>query len=415
MRFFGCILLFFLVGCAQKKLSNEQALVSIQLMDRNGVQETISQPERLKKFESVNFLEPQPYEKVTCHYKQNGFSSSKVLSYHKNGQIMQFLEVVSSRAKGAYREFFENGSLKLEAEVIEGVGDLSYVAQESWVFDGVSKVYYENGNLKATVSYAKGVLEGKSTYYRDEGSIWKTTPFISGLMEGEELYFSSAGELVGSVTFVQGQKEGKSWFGPQLDGLTTHEEFSKGKLLEAEYRAIDGELVSRVADGEGIRTIFEKGRLFSTEEISGGIPQGKVSFFHPKGGLEHTIMQKNGVKEGEECFFHPNSKLKLRIIWENDQIHGVVQSWYEEGMVESERMYAGNKKEGTAFAWYKDGSRMLIEEYENDILLSGRYYKKGDQEPVSRVKEGEGIATLYDARGNFLKKISYKKGLPSHE
>lgn len=121
------------------------------------------------------------------------------------------------------------------------------------------------------------------------------------------------------------------------------------------------------------------------------------------------------MKEGEECFFHPNSKLKLRIIWENDQIHGVVQSWYEEGMVESERMYAGNKKEGTAFAWYKDGSRMLIEEYENDILLSGRYYKKGDQEPVSRVKEGEGIATLYDARGNFLKKISYKKGLPSHE
>lgn len=415
MRFFGFSFLIFLASCASKNLSEPQTLVSIQLMDRNGVQETISEPERLKKFENINFLDPQPYEKVTCHYKQKGFSSSKVLSYHKNGQIMQFLEVVSSRAKGSYKEFFENGNLKLEAEVVEGIGDLSFVAQESWVFDGLSKAYYENGNLKASVAYKKGILEGISTYFLEVGSVWKTTPFVAGFIEGEELYFSSSGDLIGSSSFVQGQKQGKSWFGPQLDGLNTIEEFSSGKLLEGEYRTINGELISKVTDGEGIRPFFQKGVLYSTEEISGGIVSGKVSFYHPKGELEHTYVQKNGIKEGEECFFHSNGKLKLRIVWENDQIHGNVQSWYEDGMVESERMYAGNKKEGTAFAWYKDGSRMLIEEYENDILISGRYYKKGDQEPVSRVKEGEGIATLYDAKGNFLKKIPYKKGLPFYE
>lgn len=71
-------------------------------------------------------------------------------------------------------------------------------------------------------------------------------------------------------------------------------------------------------------------------------------------------------------------------------------------------------KEGTAFAWYQDGSRMLIEEYENDLLILGRYYKKGDNEPVSRVKEGDGIATLYDPKGNFVKKIPYRKGIPAH-
>ena len=415
MRFFGYIVLFFLTSCAQKNLSQEKALVSIQLMDRNGVQETISQPERLKKFENVNFFDPQPYEKVTCHYKHKGFSQSKVLSYHKNGAVMQFLEVVSSRAKGAYREFFDSGSLKVEAEVIEGIGDLSFIAQESWIFDGLSKVCYENGKLKATVQYEKGVLHGQSTYFQEDGTIWKTTPFVAGFVQGEELFFSKKGEQIGVITYDKGLKQGRSWFGPQANGLSCVEEFASGKLMEGEYRTPDGALISKVTNGEGIRTVFEKGKLLRTEEIFDGIVQGKISFYLSNGQLEHTILQKNGMKEGEECFFHSNGKLKLKILWENDQIHGIVQSWYEDGMVESERMYAQNKKEGTAFAWYKDGSRMLIEEYENDILITGRYYKKGDQEPVSRVKEGEGVATLYDAKGYFLKKISYKKGLPFHE
>lgn len=407
-------LLILLSSCGFKGGSSEPVLISLQLKDRNGVQETISEPHRLEKYTHVNFLDPQPYEKVTCHFKQKGFTSSKVLSYHKNGQLMQSLDVVSARAKGAYREFFENGNIKLEAEVVEGIGDLSFAAQESWIFDGHSKVFYENGTLKALIPYKKGILEGLSIFYKEDGSVWKQTPFVAGQVHGKELFFGTDQEILGSVNYEKGLRDGPAWISARQNGLNVHEKYEKGKLIEGEYRDAAGVLLSQVVQGEGVCTFFEKGALYRTEEIAGGIVEGKISFYRPNGGLDHTFVQKNGMKEGEEWFYHANSKPKLKVIWENDQIHGVVQSWYDDGVIESERMYASNKKEGAAFAWYKEGSRMLIEEYENDILIFGRYFKKGDSEPVSRVKEGEGTATLFDAKGNFLNKVTYKKGLPVH-
>jgi hypothetical protein len=55
---------------------------------------------------------------------------------------------------------------------------------------------------------------------------------------------------------------------------------------------------------------------------------------------------------------------------------------------------------------------MLMEEYDNDILVKGSYLKKGDKQPVSKVENGKGIATIYDSRGHFQKKITYEKGIP---
>ena len=40
------------------------------------------------------------------------------------------------------------------------------------------------------------------------------------------------------------------------------------------------------------------------------------------------------------------------------------------------------------------------------------YYKKNENEPVTKIINGKGIATLHDEDGNFLKSIKYDKGLP---
>ena len=54
---------------------------------------------------------------------------------------------------------------------------------------------------------------------------------------------------------------------------------------------------------------------------------------------------------------------------------------------------------------------MLLEEYENDILISGKYFKKNFSTPISTITMGTGIATLYDEDGLFIKKIKYEKGI----
>ena len=93
-------------------------------------------------------------------------------------------------------------------------------------------------------------------------------------------------------------------------------------------------------------------------------------------------------------------------------IQGIVKTWYDNGIQESSRQMSMNKKNGISTAWFRDGSLMLIEEFQDDALVRGEYHKKGVDHPTSKVVDGNGEATLYDAEGNFLKKIVYISGRP---
>jgi antitoxin component YwqK of YwqJK toxin-antitoxin module len=90
----------------------------------------------------------------------------------------------------------------------------------------------------------------------------------------------------------------------------------------------------------------------------------------------------------------------------------MVTTWYENGKMESQREMSANAKKGMAFAWYEQGDLMLMEEYDENTLVKGSYFKKGHKEPITTVEKGDGFATLYDSAGHFLKKIEYEKGKP---
>jgi len=103
---------------------------------------------------------------------------------------------------------------------------------------------------------------------------------------------------------------------------------------------------------------------------------------------------------------------KLSLTWDRGVLHGTMKTWYNNGQLESQRQMSKNKKNGTNCAWYKDGSLMMIEEYEEDILLKGRYYKPNCNKPISTIENGMGVATLYDNKGIYLRKVKYIKGKP---
>ena len=122
---------------------------------------------------------------------------------------------------------------------------------------------------------------------------------------------------------------------------------------------------------------------------------------------------KDDKKHGMEWEYFPGtSQPKICLSWEDDKIEGQVKTWYENGQQESQREIHDNKKQGLGFAWYKNGDLMLSEEYEQDKLIQGSYYKRGDKTPLSKIESGKGSATLHSGEGIFLKKISYDKGIP---
>lgn len=420
MKIFLILSLALLYSCSSKAPTDQSAsVISMQIIDRNGFTETISNKDRIASFETTDFLTAQPFQKVLRVFGRNpsGQSTSKITSYHDNGQLWQYLEAVDGRAHGIYQEWFSNGAKKIEANLIEGVADIHDIAQATWIFHGECKVWEEGGNRIAEFQYEKGLLSAPAHYFFPSGKLQKIIPYENGEIHGLVQSFDEEGNLMEEIPHYKGEKEGKAIAFWNINQPLSTEFFVQGRLSEASYFDLSGNCIAEVHNGQGKQAQFKEGRLGTLFNIENGVIEGEIQLFNPNGSLHSSYIVKEGKKHGEEWEYYPaekgeEPKPKLCIHWNDDKIQGQVKTWYPTGKMESQREINGNKKQGTAFSWFKNGDLMLIEEYENELLIKGSYYKPGDKQAVSKIDSGKGTATLYTSEGLFLRKVSYEKGKP---
>jgi antitoxin component YwqK of YwqJK toxin-antitoxin module len=412
-----------LTGCGTKAPQDNSAVItSMQIIDRNGFAETFNNKDRISQYQKVDFSSSQPYQKVLRVYGRNaqGQSQSKITSYHENGQPWQYLETVDGRAHGFYREWFPSSQMKIESTLIEGMADINDLAQRSWVFDGKSRVWDEQGRQVAEIHYSKGVLDTPSFYYYPSGKLQKVIPYKSGLIDGDLVVYDEEGAVLEQIPYTADQKQGtarKFWHAQSPPALLYTEKYEDDLLQEGSYHDPQGKLVASIHEGAGLQAVFKEDALYSLISYEKGLPEGLVSLFDPNGALHCTYIIHEGKKHGEEWEYYPSRpsdkpQPKLCVHWNEDKLQGIIKTWYPTGVMESQREISGNKKQGTCFAWYKNSDLLLMEEYENDLLVKGAYFKKGDKAPVSKIDSGKGLATLYTSDGIFIKKVSYEKGTP---
>ncbi len=393
-------------------------LVSISLIDRNGMTETISNEERLKQYSNVDFLSTQPYQKVLQIYNRNeeGNIISYINSYYPNGQPKQYVEVINSRAFGCYKEWHPNGVLKLEATVVGGEPDLSPTAIETWLFDSHALAWNEDGNLVADICYFKGKLHGDSLYFHDNGKIWKKITYVNDKIENSFNIYLDNGMLLQSTEYQEGQKHGNSVRYWECGRIAAKEEYFEGCLITGVYYDMEANSISEICDGNGYRAVFGKEYVTELDEFRNGVQEGEVKVFGSDRLILRTYQVKNGLKHGEEIEYYefPATRHtpKMSISWYENKIQGTVRTWYDNGKQESQREMSNNKKNGMATGWYRDGNLMLLEEYEQDKLVKGEYYRRKDRKPISTINAGEGVATIFDPDGNFVRKVNYRSGVP---
>lgn len=421
-HFYPLIMLVFLTSCTcyQPRECDPAVLVSMNIIDRDGLSETLSNPERLDQYENVDFLANQPYQKVMRVYGRDyeGNIQAYITSYHPNGQVKEYLEVFNNRAYGTYKEWHENGKLKLDTFVVGGEADISPNAEQTWLFDGHAKAWDETGNLMAEIDYCGGELHGCSTYYHTNGNIWKKVTFHKGEMEGNFEIYLKDGEILQTIEFHNGEKHGQALRYWCESKVAADEIYSQGYLMKGRYYDLDDNLLSKVDNGDGFRTLFGRESIAEEQQYKEGLLDGLVKNYDSEGVLisQHNI--KNELKHGEEVEYYPpkpNNKTltpMLAVNWYEGKIQGAVKTWYPNGMQESQREMSNNKKNGISTAWYNNGAIMLIEEYEHNKLTKGEYYQKGEKRPITTVLDGEGTATLFDGEGNFLHKVFYYGGKP---
>lgn len=382
--------------------------------------ETISNPDRLQKYEEVDFTASQPYQKVLRVYErdENNTVKAHVTSYHPNGQLRQCLDICNGRAYGMYREMYPTGVLKVEANVIGGQPDINTAAEKSWLFEGISKAWDEEGHLIAEIPYSKGVLQGTALYYHPNGKLWKKIPFNQNELMGTMEVYTEDGALLQTIHYVVSQKDGPSLRFWGLDKLASQETYADGKLITGFYYNSNGQLISSIDDGQGFRALFGKDGVAELQEFRNGILQGEIKIFNRNNRLMRLYHVQKGVKHGDEIEYYDfliagKPQSKLLIPWFEGKIQGTAKTWYENSVQESQREMSNNAKNGLSMAWYKDGNLMLIEEYDNNKLVRGEYFKKGEKMAVSLIAAGQGVATIFDSEGHFTRRISYHNGSPN--
>jgi antitoxin component YwqK of YwqJK toxin-antitoxin module len=415
--FLACLSLMLLPGCGLSRYqSPPDKITSINIIDRNGLSETINAKERLQAFEKTDFLAAQPYQKVMRVYgkQSNGDVPSCITSYHPNGQLKQLLEAINNRAHGSYREWHPNGKLKVEATVIGGMADINTQAEQSWLFDGITRAWDEDGHLAAEICYEKGDLEGESIYYHPNGHVWKRCPFNKNRYHGILQIFLEEGSLFQTLSYQEGEKNGLCMRYWAKGAVAFQENYEKGRLTEGRYYDQHNHLVATIQCGHGWRAIFGKQELQELQEYQEGIQAGCVKVFDEKQNLISMYTIKEGEKWGEETnYFRGSKQPQLLLTWYRGSLQGPAKTWYSNGQLESQREMSGNQKHGLLSAWYNNGSLMLVEEYDNDKLVKGEYYKAGEKIPISQIEKGKGVATLFNSEGHFSNKVVYQDGKPT--
>ncbi|AAP05732.1 toxin-antitoxin system YwqK family antitoxin [Chlamydia caviae] len=392
-------------------------LTGINIIDRNGLSETICSKEKLKKYSKVDFLSPQPYQKVMRMYKNTlGENVSCLTTYHANGQLKQYLECVNNRACGRYREWHSNGKIKIQAEVIGGIADLHPSAESGWLFHGTTLAHSDEGMLEAAINYDKGLLQGTSYYYHSNGQVWKECSYHKGRAHGDFLTYTTEGCLLKKQTYQNGEKHSVSIrYDERSNSVLSEEEYDNGLLLKGSY--LDPQthqIFSEVINGNGTQVIYGKHAIVETRVFKRGEACGKVTVFDSLGEqVLQTYALFEGAKHGEELFFYPESgKTKLLLTWNYGILQGPVKTWYPNGSLESCKELVNNKKSGLLTLYYPEGQIMATEEYDNELLLKGEYFRPGDRHPYSKVDKGCGTAVFFTSSGTITKKIPYQDGKP---
>lgn len=382
--------------------------------------------DRLEGYRDVDFLDYQPYEKVVRVFGEPGGKGvcSCITTYYPNGQLQQMLEVKGGRACGAYREYFASGQIRIEAHLMGGSPEIDETAQASWIFDGVASAWDEEGNLVAQVPYQKGELDGLYTEYHPDGTVSSSMPYVRGELEGVAERWFASGALAWQANYRGGLLDGRVVTFWSEEQLAAEESFQKGLLEEGRYYNEEGALEEEVVRGEGFCVTFDDEGHKVVHQVQSGAPSGVVKQYGERGQLLRLYRVAEGQKVGEEIYYYDPpfptdeeiangvASPKLSMQWHDGEIQGRVKSWYPSGQLESQREMSHNRRNGVSTAWYEDGSLMMIEEYSNDLLWKGEYYRRGSNQPVSRVVEGSGTATLFDKSGFTVRKINYVEGEP---
>ncbi len=329
-----------------------------------------------------------------------------------------------------YREFYINGKMKMEA-----TGLYWSSIDKMNVENGLMKLFYENGQMEALISYKDRKGDSLKSWYENgtplaEGNVSKglhkeihQNGKVSREVKGK-FYYDENGNLV----LTEGVDKIWSYQGKLLRDYRTD---GLGKSISEKVWNEAGFLISDVKMPKSLKNYWDDGK--PKEDVEGKLyygvnhevllDSGVYKSFYPNGKKESVATYKNKVMVDSKGW---NSKGKLISDARYDDLGRVVSAkewndkgilvadidyprsrkiYYDNGVLEYEtlgelyRDSLGNIqiKDGSFKHYYEDGSWNIVNTFKNGFLcnLQGRFIMSGKEHIYEIGYDSLGIENLY--------------------
>jgi len=300
------------------RVANGQAIVYFQsgvVKSRGNYQESKPEGEWQFYYESGALQQEIIYKA--------GVQLGNFKQYFENGKLAKTGNIENVKRQGKWKTFYENGNLKSVGYYDKGkqvgtwifyyeTGKLKsenfFSGEASWYIE-----YHDNGSIKMEGKMVNGVSDSLWTYYHENGEIQSIGYEKNGLKEGKWKFFFESGTAKSEGNFTSGEPNGKwTYFHENSGAIASEGEYKEGQQdgnwrLFFENGQVQGEATYTKGAGE-YKEFYDNGKLKVKGNYKNGVQSGQWLYFDEDGTKEGICNYENGV--GEYIGFYPDGKIK---------------------------------------------------------------------------------------------------------
>ena len=327
-------------------------------------------------FLSFVFFSPQLYSQVESAESKLKKKESilyfdedwNIVSSKYNAEYYRIFKIgINNSSEGKIKDYFKSGKIQ---NVVEKAIYIDLEDNENWKFDGLSKIYYETGELESKFIYVDGKIEGFYKKYYKSGKLKFIKEYKNGLLNGNISFYRESGKLELIEEFKNGLLNGNISFYNESGKLESIEEYKNGLL------------------NGNISTYRESGKLESIEEYKNDDFISKKKY--NKDGILILHFKTNNKDIWERHQFYESGEKRdiAEAIWDDNgdmYLDGLYKVYYKTGQLKESGVYKKDSLNGTSFLYSKKGK----------IIYEVKY--KNHEETVRYLKDkyGNTIVTLY--------------------
>ncbi|MFN2422611.1 MAG: toxin-antitoxin system YwqK family antitoxin [Cryomorphaceae bacterium] len=213
-------------------------------------------------------------------YDQEGNITAGEL-YSKGEKIGEGIIDRNGDYQGIWKLYFESGELKAEGEFENSkrTGD--------WIY------YHKNGETEHKAKFADGLPNGRWTWYYEDGKLRREEFFRRGKEDGTVKEYDREGNIVVQGDYISGLRDG-TWF------LNVGDHTERGKYTDGERT------------GEWIYEYQDESVAYEGEYVA-GMAVGKHKWYHPNGQVKLEGKYKSGLRVGTWRKYKEDGELTLNV------------------------------------------------------------------------------------------------------